>query len=131
MECIFTCPTCGNQIAWDNEYMSEPNCPRCPVEKKVDLPRKTIKELWDQVEGAWRTGDLRLAAQYLLEIVRLDPDPLQVAWKNLLMPDRADVSMVPQDLLNELPQVFSRSSGSSSAEDRKKGSILSRGFRNT
>ena len=117
MECIFTCPTCGNQIAWDNQYENEPNCPRCPVEEKFDGHRNKVIEFWDQIEEAWDAGDLRRATQYLLEILRLQPVPEQVAWKNLLKPDRADVSGVPEDVLKELPEVFS---GSSSAEERKK-----------
>ncbi|MFH2001572.1 MAG: hypothetical protein ABIK28_17950 [Planctomycetota bacterium] len=117
MECIFTCPTCGNQIAWDNEYGNEPNCPRCPAEEQFDSHRNKVVELWDQTEEAWDAGDLKRATQHLLEILRLQPDPHQGAWKNLLMPDRADVSGVPEDVLNELPEVFS---GSSSAEEREK-----------
>lgn len=119
MECIFTCPTCGMQIVWDNQYdKKQPNCPQCPpAEEQFESHSSSVVELWDQIEEDWKTGDLKRATQGLLDILLLQPEPTQMAWENLLMPERADMSGVPKDLLNELPEVFS---GSSSAEEREK-----------
>jgi hypothetical protein len=118
MECIFTCPRCGYEELWDNEWDStQPICPRCPVEERFDNHHDEVVELWEKQKEAKRANDLKRSAQYLLEILLLHPEPNQMAWKCLLHPERADLSGVPKELLEELPEVFS---GSSTTEEREK-----------
>lgn len=120
MECIFTCPKCSYEEVWDNERdATEPKCPRCVAEEEFDNHHDEVVELWNKVKEAQDANDLKSAAQYFLEILILHPEPTQMAWENLLYSDRADLSGVPKELLDELPKVFS-GSGPSSAEEREK-----------
>lgn len=111
MDCVFTCPKCGYEVSWDNARESEPVCPRCSQSAPsrpnsgLKFAGGTVADWWGRVQTAQSAGDRRLAAVCILEILRLDPDLDQVAWKNLLMPDRVDMSGVPDRFISEIRAV--------------------------
>jgi hypothetical protein len=112
MDCVFTCSTCGQEVAWDNAKQNQPTCPRCSpwasnagAQAAEAMSGGNVADWWRRAEAAWRTADLRTATRCLLEILRQDPDLDQVAWKNLLMSNRVDLSGVPQHLLEEVQGV--------------------------
>jgi len=111
-ECIFTCPTCGREIRWNNEREREPLCPTCSTQEQIkrhqSYPSGSVLDWWGKTESAWRAKDLREATRCLLEILHLDPDLDQVAWKNLVMTDRVDMSGVPENLMTEVREIVKK-----------------------
>jgi len=111
MHCVFTCSKCGYEISWDNAKEYAPTCPKCSpplspsAQADLAISRGNVADWWQKTQAAWRTGELRSATRCLLEILRLDPDLDQIAWKNLLMPNRVDMSGVPERLLTEVSAI--------------------------